>query len=152
MEYEFRRQGHCVYHARYHLVISTKYRRKIIKPGMDTYLKQKVREASRHYPEIVVLEMNTDKDHMHLLLSVPPKLSVADAVKILKSNTGRAMRQKFPFLDKVYWGEDGIWSIGYFVSTVGVNEEVIRRYIEQQGQEDSGQAQLVLYDAAGVSP
>ncbi len=54
------------------------------------------------------------------------------------------MREKFPFLDRVYWGEDGIWSIGYFVSTVGVNEAVIRRYIERQGLEDSGQAKLEL--------
>jgi putative transposase len=54
------------------------------------------------------------------------------------------MREKFPFLNKVYWGSDGIWSIGYFISTVGVNEATIRRYIEQQGQEDSGQAQLEL--------
>ncbi len=51
---------------------------------------------------------------------------------------------KFPFLDKVYWGVEGIWSIGYFVSTVGINESVIRKYIEMQGKEDRGQAQLEL--------
>lgn len=53
------------------------------------------------------------------------------------------MREKFSFLNQVYWGDDGIWSTGYFVSTVGINEELIRKYIEAQGQEDNGQAQLV---------
>ena len=47
-------------------------------------------------------------------------------------------------LKKVYWGTDAIWSAGYFVSTVGVNEQIIQRYVQHQGQEDSGQAQLVL--------
>ena len=111
---------------------------------MGAYLKLKVLELSRRHPELEFLEVNMDLDHMHLLLAVAPKLSISDAVAIIKSNTGRQMRQKFPFLDKVYWGEDGIWSIGYFVSTVGVNESVIRRYIERQGLEDSGQAKLEM--------
>ena len=50
--------------------------------------------------------------------------------------------EKFGFLRKVYWDEDGIWTKGYFVSTVGANEAIIRRYVEMQGQEDAGQAQL----------
>jgi putative transposase len=54
------------------------------------------------------------------------------------------MRKHFPFLDKVYWEVKGIWSIGYFVSTVGISEEIIQKYIELQGREDSGQAQLEL--------
>ena len=125
-------------------MIGTKYRRKILKPGVAAYLKLKVREITKHYPEIEVLEFNTDLDHIHLLLSIAPKLSLSDAVRILKSNTGRSVRAKFPFLDKVYWGSDGIWSDGYFISTVGINEAVIRKYIRQQGEEDSGRATLVL--------
>ena len=54
------------------------------------------------------------------------------------------MLYKFDYIRKAYWGVDGIWSDGYFVSTVGVNEHVIKQYIEHQGQEDRGQAQLVL--------
>jgi len=66
--------------------------------------------------------------------------------RIIKSNTSRYLKKKFPFLKKDYWGRDGVWSDGYFVSTVGVNKEVIRNYIEQQGQEDSGQERS-LYSA-----
>ncbi len=89
-----------------------------------------------------MIEINTDKDHMHLLLSIPPKMSISDIVKEVKAKTGFYMRRKFPFLDKVYWGQDGIWSRGYFVSTVGIDEATIKKYIEMQGKEDSGQALL----------
>jgi putative transposase len=71
-------------------------------------------------------------------------MSLSQAVSLIKANTARDMRKKFPALDMVYRGFDGIWSVGYFISTVGVNENVIRRYIEQQGREDSGQATLEL--------
>ena len=141
---QYNRQAHAVFYIRYHLVISTKYRRKIIKGGMGEYLKLKIIEIQRHHPEIAVHEVNTDIDHAHMLISIAPKMAISEAVKIIKANTARQMREKFPFLDKVYWGFDGIWSTGYFVSTVGLNEATIRRYIEHQGQEDSGQATLEL--------
>ena len=111
---------------------------------MSAYLKIKIRETQKYYPEIQIIEANTDQDHMHLLVSIPPNITISQAIGMIKANTARAMRIKFPFLDQVYYGFDGLWSIGYFVSTVGVNESVIKRYIEYQGQEDSGQATLEL--------
>ena len=90
------------------------------------------------------MEINHDQDHIHLLVSIPPKLSVGSVVRIIKANTARALKKKFDYLNKVYWGTDGIWSEGYFASTVGVNEEQIRKYIQQQGEEDFGQAKLEL--------
>ena len=96
----------------------------------------------RRHPEIEIFEVNTDQDHIHLLVSIAPKMAVSEAVRILKSNTARLMTRKFPFLKNVYHGEMSIWSIGYFASTVGANERVIQQYIEHQGKEDSGQAQL----------
>ncbi len=139
---EYIKQAHAVYYAQYHIVISTKYRRKVLKAGMGDYLKRKVLQVSKFQPEIEIIEVNTDLDHIHLLVSVPPKFSVSEVVKMIKAHTGTAMRKKFPFLDKVYWGINGIWSIGYFVSTVGINEKTIRRYVQKQGEEDSGQAKL----------
>jgi len=141
---QYNRLGHAIFYTRYHLVISTKYRRKIFTSGMAGYLKLKVREVQKHHPEIVIHEVNTDQDHVHILVSVAPKLALSQAVSLIKANTARDMRKKLPFLNQVYWGFDGMWSVGYFISTVGVNEATIRRYIEQQGQEDSGQATLEL--------
>ena len=139
---DFKKQGHCVYYVRYHLVIATKYRRKILNAGFGEYLKNIVIGLGRQMPEIEIVEVNTDADYAHILLSIPPKMSISEIVKILKAKTGMRMRKKFPFLDKVYWNKGGIWSRGYFVSTVGVSESTIRNYIEMQGKEDSGQALL----------
>ena len=96
-----------------------------IKKGMGEYLKRKVRQVSKFHPEIKIIEVNTNIDHMHMMVSIPPKMPVSSVVGLIKTNTGKAMRKHFPFLDKVYWGVEGIWSIGYFVSTVGISEEAI---------------------------
>ena len=99
----------------------------------------------RRHPEIEVFEVNTDEDHIHLLLSIAPKMAVSEAVTLLKSNTARMMSKKFPFLKHVYRDmKDSIWSPGYFVSTIGLDEKTIKKYIELQGKEDSGQAKLEL--------
>ena len=98
-----------------------------------------LKRVSRYYPEIQFISINGEEDHLHVLLSIPPKISVSQAVNIIKVNTARELRSKFPYLDKVYWGNEGIWSNGYFVSTIGVDEKVIKKYIEQQGQDDIGQ-------------
>jgi len=88
--------------------------------------------------------VNTDIDHIHILCSIAPKVSVAQAVSIIKANTARMLKKKFPFLVHGYFDTETIWSIGYFVSTVGINEAIIKQYIAMQAKEDSGQAQLVL--------
>ena len=71
-------------------------------------------------------------------------MSVSSVVRRLKSITGRLMKKKFEYIQKAYWGSQGIWSDGYFVSTIGINEKIIQKYIEHQGKEDMGQAQLEL--------
>ena len=78
-------------------------------------------------------------------------MSVGSAVRVIKSNISVKLKEKFPFLKEVYWGTDGIWSEGYFVSTIGINETIIRNYIERQGAEDSGQAKLDLWNTPSVS-
>lgn len=74
---KYNRTGYAVFYVRYHLVISTKYRRRIFKGGMGDYLKLKIREVPRYCPEIVIHEVNTDQDHAHILVSIAPKLAVA---------------------------------------------------------------------------
>jgi len=141
---QYHKQAHAVYCCEYHIVFPTKYRKKLLNEGTFAYLELKLKEVGKYYPEIQIMEMNHDEDHIHLLVSIPPKMSVGSVVRVLKANTSRAMKQKFTFIKEAYWGTDGMWSDGYFVSTVGRNEEAIRKYIESQGQEDSGQAMLEL--------
>ena len=139
---EYRKQAHAVYYTRYHIVLSTKYRRKVLKGGVGKYLDQVVHQISKYIPDIEILEVNANIDHLHMMVVIPPKYSVSQVVQMIKANTARELREKFTFLDKVYWGIKGIWSIGYFVSTIGINEETIKKYIQMQGKEDSGQAKL----------
>ncbi len=141
---KIRKQGHCAYQCEYHLVLVSKYRRKIFNEGSFAYFKGVMNEVREKMPEVIILTMNHDKDHIHLHLSIPPKIRVSDAVRSIKSISGRLLKKKFEYMRKAYWGIDGIWSDGYFVSTVGINEHAIKRYIEHQGQEDLGQAQLEL--------
>ena len=136
---EYRRTSHSVYLCDYHLVLATKYRRKIFNEGLFEYVRRKLLEICEHYPQIFIKEVNHDKDHIHFLISIPPQMSVGSVVRIIKTNTSRKLKNQFPFLKEVYWGTDGIWSDGYFVSTVGVDKKVIENYIRLQGAEDAGQ-------------
>ena len=140
----FRYKSHCVFICDYHLVFPTKYRRKIINGGVKAFILAGIETIKEHYPEIQFKTVNTDKDHIHLLVSIPPQMQVGKVVGIIKTNTARGMKAEFPFLKKVYWGTDSIWSEGYFVSTGGINEAVIKRYTEHQGQADAGQTNLRL--------
>lgn len=140
----YKKQSNCIYHCIYHLVLCTKYRRRIFNDGVFAYMRETLKELPAHYPEVEILEINHDEDHIHLMLWIPPKMAIGKVVNILKVNTARHLKQKFPFLKEVYWGTDGIWSDSYFVSTIGVNEDIIRKYIENQGREDAGQLQLKL--------
>ena len=88
----------------------------------------------KRYPLLNVIEMNHDKDHVHLFLSIPPSQSEGIVVRLIKSNTGKIMKQKFAFLKEVYRGSDGIWSDGYFVSTAGIDEDIIRNILSIRGK------------------
>ncbi len=144
MKNDYIRADHSVYLCDYHIVFVTKYRRNIIaNEGIWSHLKQKFYEVTEHYPRLRIKEINHDINHVHLLISIPPQMRVGDVVRLFKTNTARNIKTKFSFLKKVYYGSDGIWSHGYFVSTVGVDQAIIQKYILNQGQEDVGQtAQL----------
>ena len=121
-----------------------RYRHKVLVKGVDEYLLKKMDEIRKNYPEIEYVQRNIQPDHVHLVLNFPPKYSIAKVVQIIKSNTGKAMWEKFDFLRKRYYGRGGIWSAGYFVSTVGLDEKLIEKYVQYQEKEDLGQAKLAL--------
>ena len=79
-----------------------------------------------------------------MMMSIPPKYSISSVMGKLKSQSSAQLRKAFPWLTKVYWNENIVWSPGYFVSSVGIDEETIKRYVELQGSQDSGQLHLKL--------
>jgi putative transposase len=143
-EMEIIRLSHCVYSCEYHLVLVTKYRKAVFNDGIFAYIDKRLAEITEHYPLVRFKTVNHDKDHIHLLVTIPPTISVGKIVGIIKQNTSKEMKQKFAFLQQVYWGTDAIWSEGYFVSTVGIEEEIIQRYIEDQGKKDTGQTKFEI--------
>ena len=83
-------------------------------------------------------------DHIHMVMIIPPKYAVSTVVGKIKNMTSTELRKKLKWLRDHYRGENVVWSPGYFVSTVGIDEEKILRYVEYQGRQDSGQAKLEL--------
>ena len=141
---ETRRQAHAVFRCQYHVVWIPRYRYKVLTTGVKEYLLIKMDEVRKFYPEIEYLERNIQLDHVHLVVSFPPKFSISRVVQIIKSNTGKALKDKFDFLKHRYYRRGGIWSIGYFVSTIGLNEDMIIQYVKYQEKEDFGQAKLAF--------
>jgi putative transposase len=90
-------------------------------------------------PGVVIESIGFDADHLHMLMTIPPKYCISAVMGRLKSQLASRMRKFFSWLSKVYWDENIIWSPGYFVSSVGLDEKTIRNYVELQGQQDSGQ-------------
>jgi len=91
-----------------------------------------------------VQSIGFDEDHLHMVMVIPPKYSIAPVMGQLKSQSASGLRKAFPWLKKAYWKENIVWSTGYFVSSVGIDEETIKRYVEYQGNQDSGQLRMKL--------
>jgi putative transposase len=141
---EPRLSGHGVYRTEYHIVWIPKYRRRILNPGVRGYLIKLFPKALRKMPGCEIVEQSIQVDHIHLLMVIPPKYAVSDVIGEIKQYTSSRMRGKFAWLEKVYWKERVVWSPGYFVSTVGLDEKQITEYVRWQGGQDSGQAKLDL--------
>jgi len=146
MSKDYIKADHCVYLCDYHIVLVTKYRRNVIANEVIwSHLRDKFFEVTTYYPRLRIKEINHDINHVHILISIPPQETVGSVVRLLKTNTARNIKTRFPFLKKVYYGSDGIWSDGYFVSTVGVDQKIIQKYILNQGEVDVGQT-ATLFD------
>ena len=136
---EVRVSAHCAYRLQYHVIWVCKYRRRILKPGVREYLHKVLLGLQRSMVGVEIETIGFDKDHLHMVIVIPPKYSVSAVMGRMKSQSSSRMRKKFKWLEKVYWKENILWSPGYFVSSVGVDEETIKNYVERQGQQDSGQ-------------
>ena len=128
--------NHSTYQHQYHIVWGTKYRRKILKPYVLVELKKVLYATIKKYPTLWIETLNTDEDHVHIQIEIPPNVAVSDAVSKLKSASSRYLRSRFKFIREIYIEKDGIWSVGYYSSTVGLNEEQVKRYITWQSKKD----------------
>ena len=141
---EIIKSSHSVYQLQYHVVWVCKYRRRILNPGVCGYLRKVLPKLLRSMPGVMIETIGFDEDHLHMVMVIPPKYSIALVMSKLKSQSASHLRKTFSWLKKVYWGENVVWSPGYFVSSVGVDEQTIKNYVKHQGDQDSGQLRLQL--------
>ena len=125
--------GHFHWNTQYHIIFCTKYRYRVLTGQVGNRAREIIREVCRsNYVDIVSGSMSPD--HVHLLLSIPPSVSVSKIIQYIKGKSGRKLLQEFEHLKKRYWGHH-MWARGYFAVTVGnVNEEDVQKYIENQEQ------------------
>lgn len=126
---EFKSNRNVVYSCKYHVIWCPKYRRKVLKDGVDTRIKEIIQQIALSI-QVEVLEMEVMEDHVHLLIEVDPQFGVHKAVKRFKGASSRYLRQEFPHLKSKL---PTLWTNSYFVSTVGgAPLEVIKQYIQLQ--------------------
>ncbi len=127
----YRKTSHSIYDIKYHVVWITKYRKPILNKDISIRLRELVRQICTSL-DIVIIKGHVSKDHVHLLVSVPPYISVSKLVQSIKGRTSRKLMEEYRSLKKVYWGQH-LWARGYFVATSGnVTDEVIMKYKEEQ--------------------
>ena len=123
--------AHTSYSLFYHLVWAPKYRRRVLDGRVGERTKQIITEVSARYG-YKVDTLKVSPDHIHLLLSLPPKMSIAEATRTLKSITARTLLEEFPELKKHLW-QGSLWTRGYAVNSVGsLNLETVRQYIKTE--------------------
>ena len=137
--------NHSTYKLQCHLVWGTKYRRKWLKPYVKAALKESLYDTCKKYPTLFIQAVNTDEDHVHVQIEIPPSIAIADAVQKLKGASSLAIRKNFKFIREMYLEKDGIWSVGYFVSSIGLNEGQIKRYIDWQGKKEAKPQTTTLF-------
>ena len=134
MDNRYNRHNRRKYSLKVHIVLVTKYRKKLLKGSITDDVKQKILDiANTRGYEIIAME--ADKDHLHFLISYDTTDRVCDIVKIVKQETTYYLWQKYgSFLSKQYWKKRIFWSDGYFACSIGeVSSATIQKYIESQG-------------------
>ena len=141
---EIRLSGHSAYRTEYHIIWIPKYRYRILNPGVKAYLEKLFPVVMKELPGCEIVKYNIQPDHIHMVMIIPPKYAVSTVVGKIKGITSSRIRKKFGWMKLRYSRENVVWSPGYFVSTIGVEEEIILKYVEYQGKQDSGQAKLEI--------
>jgi len=131
----YRKTSHAIYDIKYHIVWITKYRKSVMTGKIATRVRELIRLICNSN-DVQILSGHVSKDHIHLLVSAPPHLSVSKLVQYLKGNTSYKLQREFKELNKQYWGRH-LWGRGYFVASSGnVTDEVIMEYIRTQEVEE----------------
>ena len=132
---KYKKLSHVVYKCDYHIVWVPKYRFRILTGQIKLLMESDIRMLCE-WKKCEIQEMSVQIDHIHLVLSIPPKVSISELMGILKGKLAIKLFKTYPKLkQKPYWGNH-FWARGYFVSTVGIDEDLIKRYVKHQEKEE----------------
>jgi len=132
---KYKKLSHVIYKCDYHIVWVPKYRLRILKGEIKSLVEEDIRNLCE-WKSCEVVELNVQEDHIHLLVSVPPKVSMSHLMGVLKGKIAIKLFKSYPKMKKKpYWGNH-FWARGYFVSTVGLDEEMIKKYVKHQEKEE----------------
>jgi putative transposase len=135
MTRQLKKLAHSVYECKYHIVFCPKYRYKILQSEVARYVMQQIYRLSHQKDGLEVLEVNVQPEHIHLVVSIPPKYAVSQYMGFLKGKLALRLFDQYPELRKRYWGQH-VWSKGYCVSTIGLDEERILKYVRWQTEQE----------------
>lgn len=142
--YDEQSLSHTKWDCKYHIIWIPKYRKKSIFGDLRKFLGEIFRELAKQ-KECTVIEGHLMPDHVHILLSIPPKYSVAQIVGFIKGKSAIQIARNFQGRKKNFVGQN-FWARGYYVSTVGKDEDAVRAYIQHQEKEDKRLDQLNLFE------
>lgn len=147
MTREFKKLSHSLYECKYHVVFCPKYRYRILTDDVASYVKQEIYRLCNQKADVEVLEVNVQADHVHLVMVIPPKYAVSKLMGYLKGKLALRVLSRYPQLRKRYWGNH-LWSRGYCVSTIGLEEDKIRKYVvwQEKKERDAESHQKRLFD------
>ena len=131
MTRQFKRLAHSIYECKYHIVFCPKYRYRILRDEVAEYTQQQIYRLCQQKDGVEVLELNVQLDHVHMIVSIPPKYAVSSVIGYLKGKLAIRLFARYEKLGRRYWGRH-LWSRGYCVSTIGLDEDKIRKYVNWQ--------------------
>ena len=134
MKNEIKKLEHSSYRCQYHIVFAPKYRRKVIYGELKADIGKILRKLCKE-KKVEIIEAEACPDHIHMLVSIPPYLSISQFMGYIKSKSALMIFDRHANL-KYKYGNRHFWATGYFVDTVGKNEKIIKEYIRNQLQED----------------
>ena len=138
MKTQYKKLSHSIWLCQYHITFCPKYRYKILEGKAEVFVRNNIYRLCGQKDQISIEEINIQPDHIHLIISIPPKYAVSEIMGFLKGKLALKLFQEQKNLTRQYWGRH-LWARGYCVSTIGLDEERIRKYVKwQQEREQKG--------------
>jgi len=131
MKRQFRKLSHSVYECKYHGVFCPKYRHRVLTDEVAEHVRQRIYQLCRQKDQVEVLNLSIQPDHVHLVVSVPPKYAISDLMGSLKGKLALSLFRRYERFGRRNWGRH-VWSRGYCVSPIGLDEARVRRYVQWQ--------------------